>query len=95
MAGYLRFGEWQDISGVSSQHMLGGGVEADVVSYSTMINACAQNGETARAEWWLQHMLDNGVEANVVSYSTVINACAQQGEPSCPSPRSRGGTVSH
>ena len=51
-----------------------------VVPCNAVINACAQEGETMQAEWWLQYMLDNGVEADVVSYHTVVNACAQKDE---------------
>ena len=56
--------------------MLKVGVDADTISYNTVIKACAEAGDVARAEHWMSVMLKAGVEANTISYSTVIKACA-------------------
>jgi len=50
------------------------GVDADVVSCSTVIDAYAKTGDTSGAEWWLRRMEEKGIGADVVSYNTVIDA---------------------
>merc|ERR1719387_3252955 len=60
--------------------MLAAGVGADVVSYSTVINACAKVGNGGSAERWLTKMLEAGVQANVQSYSAVVSAFAKVGD---------------
>jgi len=57
------------------------GVQANVVSYSAVIDACARVGNADGAEKWLAKMLSVGVEANTQSYSAVINACAKANNP--------------
>merc|ERR1719265_259243 len=57
-----------------------GWMQADVVSYSTVINAFAKLGDARSAEQWLTKMIDAGVEANVQSYSTVVSAFAKAGD---------------
>jgi len=57
--------------------MLKAGVEADIFSYSTMIKACAEACDAARAEHWLSMTLNGGVEINNISYTTMIKACAE------------------
>ena len=51
--------------------MLDDGVKGDVVSYSSVINACAKAGEAGRAEGWLQRMFDDGVN-DIKSISLAI-----------------------
>ena len=53
------------------------GVEANVVSYSTVISGCAKQGDKASAERWLTKMLDSGIEADGICYNSVIDACAK------------------
>jgi len=60
--------------------MVSEGVEANVVTYSAMIDACAKSGDLARAEKWHNAMTDKGVSPNAHSYSAVINACAKAGD---------------
>ena len=50
--------------------MLKAGVEADAASYSTVIKACAEGQDVARAEPWISMLLKAGVEANTSSYNT-------------------------
>ena len=38
--------------------MLKAGVEADTISYSTVIKACAEARDVARAEHWMSTMLN-------------------------------------
>merc|ERR1711904_726072 len=55
------------------------GIAADVISYSTVINACASTGQVQNAAKWLTRMLKEGIAANVQSYSTVVSAFARKG----------------
>ena len=52
----------------------------DVVSWNTMIDAYAKQGDIAGAERALARMEQKGVAADVVSYSTVIDAYAKEGD---------------
>ena len=49
------------------------GAEADTISCSIVIKACAEARHIGRAEHWLSEMMKAGVEANAISYNTVIN----------------------
>jgi pentatricopeptide repeat domain-containing protein 1 len=60
--------------------MLAHGVEANVVSYCALIQACVKEGDVERAELWFHRMQDRGITANVVSYSGLINVCAKAGD---------------
>ena len=51
-------------------------MQPDVRSYSSIINACAQNSDVKRAEQWFKRMEEAHVQPDVASYSSVINACA-------------------
>merc|ERR1719324_1473153 len=55
-------------------------IEPNVVSYSSMIDACAKAGDPARAERWHRTMVEKGVQPNAHSFSAVINACAKAGD---------------
>ena len=52
-------------------------VEANTTSYNTVIKACAEAHNVARAERFMPMMLKAGVEANTISYNTVIKTCAE------------------
>ena len=56
--------------------MLKAGVVADTVSYNTLIRACAEACEEAKAKHCLGMMSKAGVEADAISYMTVIDASA-------------------
>ena len=57
------------------------GLEPDVVSYTTLIDACAKKGLVEEAEHWLAQMLERGeIKADVVAYTAVISAHANQGK---------------
>jgi len=49
----------------------------DVVSYSAIMDACAQRGETKRAETWFNRMVSAGVDPDTVSFNTLIKAHAR------------------
>ena len=55
-------------------------VEADSVSYNTLIDAYAKSRDIAGAERALARMEQKGVAASVVSYSTVVGAYAKRGD---------------
>ena len=48
-----------------------------MTSYSSAINACAQNGDVKRAEQWFKCMEEAHVQPGETTYNGVINACAQ------------------
>ena len=56
--------------------MLKAGVVADTISYNTVIEACAEAREVAKAQHWLCMTWKAGVEADAISYITVIEASA-------------------
>merc|ERR1719443_166192 len=56
------------------------GIEPNVVSFSSMIDACARVGDLARAEHWHGKMQEWGVQPNVYIYSALINACAKNSD---------------
>ena len=53
--------------------MLKAGLQANVTSYSAVIDAFAKAGHVERAEQWLSTMHNAGIEADVVSYSVAID----------------------
>ena len=57
------------------------GVKCDVVSYNTLISACANANDCERAAEWLREMDASGMAPNVVSYTALINAWAQANRP--------------
>ena len=61
--------------------MLKAGVDADTISYITVIRPCAEARDVAKAEPWLCMMLKAGVEVDTVSCITVTKACAKAREP--------------
>merc|ERR1719265_254407 len=52
-------------------------VEANVVTYSSVISAYARVGDKAGAERCLAKMLEGGIEADNICYNAVIDACAK------------------
>ena len=60
--------------------MVDAGIEANVQSYSAMVNASARKGDAAGAERWLEKMDDAGIKGDTISFTTVINACARVGD---------------
>merc|ERR1719487_1995275 len=60
--------------------MHGAGIKGDTISYTTVINACAQTGDVEKAESWLVRMLESNVEPNTITFNAVIAACAKKGD---------------
>merc|ERR550514_1958448 len=56
------------------------GIQGDTISYTTVINACAQTGDVEKAESWLVRMLESNVEPNTITFNAVIAACAKKGD---------------
>ena len=56
------------------------GVEPDVYTFNTLINACAQRGDAERAKDVFDEMKRMGVPADVFSYNTMIQAFEQAGD---------------
>jgi len=54
--------------------------DPNVVTYSTMIDACAKAGDRVRAEFWHRRMLARGLQPNAHTFSSVISACAKAGD---------------
>jgi len=55
-------------------------IESNVVSHSSMIDACAKAGDPQGAELWHKRMLEDGVEPNAHSFSSLVSACAKAGD---------------
>ena len=55
-------------------------MEADVISYNSLITACAHGGKTKVALDVFKSMRTAGVEPDVISYSSLITACANGGK---------------
>merc|ERR1719335_291121 len=53
---------------------------ADAVSYNMLISACAKNGKSDRAHYWMQQMLNRNVKPDVASFNSVIDSCARTGD---------------
>merc|ERR1719223_1702560 len=54
--------------------------EPNVVTYSSMIDACAKVGDRAGAERWHKRMVERGLQPNTHTFSSVITACAKAGD---------------
>merc|ERR1719433_2522098 len=54
--------------------------KANVVTYSSMIDAYAKVGDRDGAERWHRRMLERGLQPNVHTFSSVITACAKSGD---------------
>ena len=51
------------------------GINKTVVTYNTVISACARAGEVGTAKNLLQKMKRNGVQPNIISFNSVMTAC--------------------
>ena len=60
--------------------MVAAGIEANVQSYSTVVNAFTRAGDASGAERWLEEMHDAGIKGDTISFTTVINAFARVGD---------------
>ena len=60
--------------------MMNAVVEAKSISCTTVLKACAESRDMARAEHILAHMINTSVKVARISYSTVSNACAEAGD---------------
>lgn len=56
------------------------GLEPDVFTYSSWIDACALRGETQHAFQILEKMNHDGVEANERTYTSVVAACCRSND---------------
>merc|ERR1719359_252468 len=56
------------------------GVTPNVVTFNSVINACAQCGDVDRAESWFRRMLAKEVTPSVETFNSLINACAKAGD---------------
>lgn len=52
------------------------GVQADVGTFNTLINACAGQGEVERALCVVQRMQQEGVAPDAITYTSLLKACA-------------------
>lgn len=59
------------------QEMSEAGVEPDMVTYNTVINALARCGRVQEATDHVRAMKDQGLSPDVVTFGTLIHACAQ------------------
>ena len=62
--------------------MIAHGCERNVITYSSLINACEKSGRWQLALQLFDDMQRDGCHPNVVSYNVLVSTCAQ-GEPAC------------
>ena len=48
-----------------------------MISYSILINACAAQNDSVRAEQYVEEMEKEGLKGNVITFTSVISACAR------------------
>merc|ERR1719498_1073726 len=59
--------------------MTSAGLDPDVVSYSTVIDACAKAGDTDRAQKTFKLMTENKVEPTIVTFTSLARPYAHHG----------------
>lgn len=59
----------------------GDGLDPDVISYNSIVHACAREGDIPSAEQWFARMKVKGVEPNVITYNILMDACAKRDDP--------------
>ncbi len=64
------------------QDMIAHGCERNVITYSSLINACEKSGRWQLALQLFDDMQRDGCHPNVVSYNVLVSTCAQ-GEHTC------------
>ena len=64
------------------QDMIAHGCERNVITYSSLINACEKSGRWQLALQLFDDMQRDGCHPNVVSYNVLVSTCAQ-GELAC------------
>ncbi|CAL1164539.1 unnamed protein product [Cladocopium goreaui] len=57
------------------------GVQPNVITLNSMLDACAKRGRLGPAEWWFHFMEDSNLEPNQVSFCALLNACAKAQNP--------------
>merc|ERR1719321_776471 len=60
--------------------MVTAGVTPNVVTYSTVITACAQNADSDRSDFWLSEMRKNGVKPNSYTYNALARQFVAKGD---------------
>lgn len=56
------------------------GVQPDVVSYTTAMDACASVGDIAKAQSLLSKMVEQGIQPNHRSFNAVMSAYGKAGK---------------
>mmetsp|Transcript_22161 Transcript_22161/g.54227 ORF Transcript_22161/g.54227 Transcript_22161/m.54227 type:complete len:182 (-) Transcript_22161:1215-1760(-) len=56
-------------------------IEPNAITFTSLIDACAQLGDVERANRWFRCMGFNGIEPNVRTVSAMLNACAKSKDP--------------
>lgn len=54
------------------QEMLEENLQFSIVTYNTLVDACARNGEMSRIPALLKEMTEKGIDPNVITYSTIV-----------------------
>ncbi|CAK0850343.1 unnamed protein product [Prorocentrum cordatum] len=60
------------------QEVLGGEHKCSIVTYNTLVDACARCSEMARVPELLQHMDRQGIKPNVATYGAIIKGYVQE-----------------
>ena len=56
------------------------GLEADIVTYNSLINAYSQRGDVKALTRLFDKMTTKGLKANIATYNTLVNACWKRGD---------------
>merc|ERR1719375_1351698 len=71
------------------ERLLAAGLEPNVVSFSTLIDACAKASDPNSAEKWHDRMVTAGVTPNAHSFSAIISAFARSRDADAPAAAKR------
>merc|ERR1712182_17843 len=55
-------------------------IDPAILTFNSLINACAKAGDISRAEHWLRETFRRGLTPDSISYSTIIHACVEAKE---------------
>merc|ERR1719324_2258113 len=60
------------------QEMLGLKLQFSIVTFNTLIDACARSGEMARIPKILESMVGQGIQPNIITYSAILKGYCQE-----------------
>lgn len=61
------------------QEMLGHKLQFSIVTFNTLVDACARSGEMGRIPQLLERMVEQGIDPNLITYSAILKGYCQEG----------------